>query len=275
MDKRLRYICACLFANLIALGQPTEIVQDFNARFGQLSGAFVLLDVSGNRFIRHNPRQCSQRFSPASTFKIPNSLIGLETGVITDKNFVIPWDGVRRGNPEWNRDHTLESAVRFSVVPYFQELARRVGPERMKRWIDSLGYGNRDISGGIDRFWLGSTLAISANEQIDLLRRLQSGNLPFGQRNIDIVREILILARGSDYVLRGKTGFADSPGNKAVGWFVGYLEREGKVYLFATNITTDNAERDGAKIFELRKPVTRSILQDLGLLPADEVEKRE
>jgi len=261
-----RILATNLLPAFVLIAQPKELVCDFSKHFEGFSGAFVMYDKTKDQFIRHNPTQCAERFSPASTFKIVNSLIGLETGVIAGKDFVIPWDSVQRPIAEWNRDNTLETAVRFSVVPYFQELARRVGNERMKKWIDTVGYGNRDISGGIGRFWLGSTLTISANEQIDILRRLHSGTLPFSAINLDIVRQILVLENKTDYVLRGKTGFARDPQGRAVSWFVGYLERGGDVYFFATNIVSPNIDRDGDKIFNMRKPVTLAILRELGLL---------
>ena len=122
-----------------------ETERDFSKYFGGLNGAFVLFDDSTNTYIRYNPEQCKKRFSPASTFKIPNSLIGLETGVIRDRHFIIPWDSVQRGVPEWNREHDLQSAITYSVVWCDQELARLVGPERMKSYLEKMGYGNMDI----------------------------------------------------------------------------------------------------------------------------------
>jgi beta-lactamase class D len=266
MIKCLACICFGLASTSSALGQPGEIVRDFSKQYGKFSGAFVLYDESANQLTRHNPNQCAHRYSPASTFKILNSLIGLQTGVIKDKDFVIPWDGITRNMPEWNRDHTLESAVRFSVVPYFQELARRVGEKRMKLWVDSVGYGNCDIAGGIDRFWLGSTLTISANEQVGFLRRLWKNDLPFAPGNLEMVRNILILEKGPNYVLRGKTGFSTNEQGVPVGWFVGTLEREGKKYFFASNAVGER--RDADEVFDVRKSVALAILEELKLLPA-------
>lgn len=249
-----------------AITQPKETTRDLSSFYHGLNGAFVLYDQGANSWLRFNPERCRTRYSPASTFKIPNSLIGLETGVIKDQHFVIPWDSVHRSFEAWNRDHDLQSAIANSVVWYYQELARRVGDKRMKEWVEKVGYGNMDISGGIDRFWLGSTLEISADEEVDFLRRLYANALPFSLRSLDIVKDILVLERTDRYTLRGKTGFTDFDGNHAVGWFVGYVETPQNVWFFASNIVTDNAARDSETIMKERKEIALRILRSLGLL---------
>jgi beta-lactamase class D len=249
-----------------ARSQPKETVQDLRSYFHGLNGAFVLYDQGANSWMRFNPERCRTRYSPASTFKIPNSLIGLETEVIRDQHFVIPWDSVHRSTEAWNRDHDLQSAIANSVVWYYQELARRVGEKRMKEFVEKIGYGNMDISGGIDRFWLGSTLAISADEQVDFLRRLCANALPFSIRSMDIVRDILILEKTDRYTLRGKTGFTEFKGNHVVSWFVGYLETTQNCRFFACNIVSDDAQRDSEVMFKNRKEIPLRILRGLGLL---------
>ena len=249
-----------------ALSQPKESTRDLSSYYHGLNGAFVLYDQGANSWTRYNPERCRTRYSPASTFKIPNSLIGLETGVIKDQHYVIPWDSVHRNIAAWNRDHDLQSAIANSVVWYYQELARRVGEKRMKEFVEKIGYGNMDISGGIDHFWLGSTIEISPDEQIDFLRRLRANALPFSVRSMDIVRDILVLEKTDRYTLRGKTGFTDFDGNHAIGWFVGYIETPENFWFFASNIVTDNATRDSDKIMKERKEVALRILKDLGLL---------
>jgi beta-lactamase class D len=261
-----RWTPAFLLLVASAFSQPTERILDLGKHFGTLSGAFVLSRIPRDTIFRYNPAQCATRFSPASTFKIPNSLIGLETGVIHDIHTEIPWDSIVRPIAAWNRDHDLASAIRYSVVPYYQELARRVGKQQMQRWVDTLGYGNRDISGGIDLFWLGSTMMISADEQIEFLRNFHAGTLPVSQRSLAIVKEILIQESSPEYTLRAKTGFATQVDGFAVGWYVGYLETKKGCSLFAMNIISPDAERDGERIFQARVPIARAILHELGLL---------
>jgi beta-lactamase class D len=229
--------------------------------FQGFTGAFVLYDLNSNRYIRYSPERCSERFLPASTFKIMNSLIGLETGIIPDENYVIKWDGAPYDTPAWNQDHTLKTALQNSVVWYYQELARRVGKEKMQHYIDAAGYGNKDISGQIDSFWLDGALRISADEQVELLKRLYRGDLPFSQRTIKIVKEILILEKTETGQLSGKTGAVQRV-TTHVGWFVGTVERKGNIYFFATNLESQGLDASGVRA----KEISQNILQSLGLL---------
>ncbi len=227
------------------------------------TGAFVLFNRNDDRFIRYNPERCSTAFLPASTFKILNSLIGLETGVIQDENFKIKWDGTPYDVPSWNQDQTLKTAIQNSVVWYYQEVARRIGPESMQHYVELTDYGNNDTSGKIDTFWLEGALRISADQQVDFLRRFYQNELPFSTRSTDIVRQILVLEQTDAYTFSGKTG---SVQRTAIftGWFVGYLERDDNVYFFATNLESKNV--DGFANGAAALKITRDILTELGLL---------
>jgi len=238
----------------------SEVRPELERNFQGFKGAFVLYDLKGNRYVRYNPERCAERFIPASTFKIMNSLIGLETGVIPDTNYVIKWNGAQYDVPAWNQDHTLKTAIQNSVVWYYQELARRVGEKKMQQYVDAAHYGNRDISGKIDTFWLEGGLRISAEEQVEFLERLYKGELPFSQRSMDIVKEILVLEKTETYQLSGKTGSVQRI-TPYESWFVGYLETEGDVYFFAANIESFGSDGNGDKARE----IARNILQDLGL----------
>jgi len=239
---------------------PFEEKAELQKFFQGYSGAFVLYDRNNNRYTRYAPQQGAERLLPASTFKILNSLIGLETGVIPDENYVIKWDGTPYPISSWNQDHTLKTAIQNSVVWYYQELARRVGREKMQYYLDLVNYGNKDISGELDNFWLDGSLKISADEQVELLKRLYREQLPFSQRTMRIVKEILVLEDTPTYRLSGKTG--TGIGEMNVGWFVGYLQEKDNVYFFATNIKDASPEASGPKA----KEITRAILQELGLL---------
>ena len=215
-------------------GQKEIIRDDLKTIYEQakVQGSFVLFDQNKNEWIFCNRTQLNQPFIPASTFKIYNSLVGLETGVIKDENFVIPWDSVIRQNSKWNADHDLKTAFKNSTVWYYQELAERVGGQRMKYWLDKVPYGNCDTTGGISRFWLTGGLRITPAEQIDLLRKLRNNQLPFSQRSMDIVKKIMIAKDTLDYVVRAKTGWGDEK-DRIIGWYVGYVEKKGNVYYFA------------------------------------------
>ena len=105
-------------------------------------GTFALFDnISGKFTIYNIERYRDSAYLPASTFKIVNSLIGIETGKAKDSATVIPWDGITRNIAEWNHDLAMKDAFKFSAVPWFQELARRIGKDTMQHWLDTIGYG--------------------------------------------------------------------------------------------------------------------------------------
>jgi len=201
--------------------------------FGGREGCFVLQEGGAPAPLERTGTLCAERLSPCSTFKIPNSLFGLESGVVADAASVIPWDGVKRDREEWNRDHTLASAFEVSAVWYYQELARRVGTPRMRTYLDAAGYGNGDMSSGIDVFWLGRSLTISPEEQVAFLDRLRLSKLPFSERSQRILRDILVRERSSSLVYRGKTGSCGGGSAPDHGWWVGWVEQDGKATLFA------------------------------------------
>jgi beta-lactamase class D len=235
----MRRMKTCLLLLALATAGAASPDRDLSRYFEEYDGAFLLTRLDGIPLIRHNAPKLAERFAPCSTFKIPNSLIGLETGVIPDTGFKLPWDGTRHDIADWNRDHTLASAFAVSAVWYYQELARRVGIGSMQRWVERLNYGNRNLTGGITRFWLGSSLKISANEQVAFLRKLMKSELPASERSMRLVREIMIASAGPRAVLRGKTGTDwDHAKKKAIlGWYVGAVSHPRGVYVFAANIT--------------------------------------
>lgn len=201
-------------------------------------------------------------FLPASTFKIPHALIALETGVVAnvDKE-VIRWDGVVNENEEWNRDHTLRSAMAHSVVPVFQQIANRIGSERMKQFVDAFDYGNRDIGGApLDKFWLEGNLRISALEHVRFLQRLHRDDLPVSKGNLALVKDILPEEKTDDAVIRFKTG-AVRKDDKRLGWLVGFAERGADAAIFAMNI-----DIHGAPHLAQRMAMTRSILKRIGAI---------
>lgn len=241
--------------------EKTYVDEDLSTYFTGYDGCFVLYDHENNAYTIHNKEKSIKRLSPNSTFKIYNSLIGLESGVLKDENTMFKWDGRAHDIESWNRDHTLASAISNSVVWYYKMLASQVGEKVMQEYVDKIGYGNKDISGGIDKFWLQSSIEISPMEQVELLRKMYYYELPFVKENIDIVKKIMILSSENGTVFRGKTGSGMKDNNYINGWFVGYVEKEGKVYFFATNIGAEQ-EADGKHA----KNITINILRDKDLL---------
>jgi beta-lactamase class D len=249
----------------VAQQERVELRNDLQKHFDRfhLRGSFVLYDLKDNTWILSNQNQFKKEFTPASTFKICNSLIGLETGVISDENFVIKWDGIVRSRPEWNKDHDMKTAYKNSTVWYYQELARRVGRERMKHWLDRVGYGNADTSGGIDKFWLAGGLRITPEQQIIFLKRLFTGELPFSKRTLDIVRRIMIAKDTANYTIRAKTGWGNQEGVD-IGWYVGYVQKQSGVYFFATCV--QRPESDNPDFLKARIDITNAILKELAIL---------
>lgn len=252
-----------LFATLAAQAADRVAMPQWKAHFDAkgLEGTFVLYEPYANRWKVLDEARARRRFLPASTFKIPHALVGLETGAIADEHEVFAWDGSPKPRAAWERDHTLATGIQESVVWMFQEVARRVGKARMRAWLERFGYGNRDIAGGIDRFWLQGALAISAVEQVEFLRKLEEGRLMVSPRSRRLVREAILVERTQAYTLRAKTGTAiHSRG--AVGWWVGWVEREGRVAAyFAMNFTPTATGK-----YEDRFAISRAILAGEGLL---------
>ena len=262
----LRRVALIVCLSFLAVTQPLQAspMQTMNQWapfFDGYQGTFLLYDESGDRYFVFNEPQSEKRLTPCSTFKIYNSLIALETGVASDENMLLRWDGQHRPIPAWNQDHTMASAIKNSVVWYYQELASRIGTQRMQKYIDAIPYGNRDISGGLTQFWLRSSLTISAKEQVELLRRLYHDQLPFAQANMTVVRKIIVQSDANDVVFSGKTGAGSVEGAYSVGWFVGVVERGNNRYYFAANLEAV-AGASGIKA----RAISLDILKTLGIL---------
>jgi beta-lactamase class D len=201
-------------------------------------GTFVGYKVDDYLLISSDGDRSGEAKLPASTFKIPNSVIALETCVVGDPDKdVFKWDGVTRSIEVWNRDHTLRSAIAASVVPVYQEIARRIGQERMQKYVDRLDYGNHNIGGGIDQFWLTGDLRIDPVQQIDFVDRLRRGVLPVSKRSQDLVCDILPVTKAGDAVIRAKSGLLGAEiGKPSLGWLVGWAEKGSANTVFALNL---------------------------------------
>lgn len=242
---------------LVSLSSNT--IQSFFQK-KNITGCFILYDLKYNHYSIYNEKRANTAFRPASTFKIPNSMFALETGVVKDEEQMFKWDGEKKFLKIWERDHNLRSGIKNSVVWLYQKIARDIGQERMQMWVDSIGYGNQNIRGGIDMFWLTGDIKISPKEQIELLKKIYLEELPFSKRTMTIFKDIMTLKKTSDYIYRGKTGW-DAASNPNIGWFVGYVERNENAYFFAHNM--EFTER---KLASERKGIVEEILKELKLI---------
>jgi beta-lactamase class D len=214
--------------------------KDFKYHFQKygVEGSFILYDLHRKSYAVYKRSQSSAGLIPASTFKIPNSLIALELGIVKDENTIMKWDGQERSIAAWNQDMTFGDAIKVSCVPCYQEIARKVGVKRYHQLLKSLKFGRMDVNS----------------------ETLYNNELEVSQRSMDIVKSILIIEDKEGYVLRGKTGWAVE-GDYNVGWFVGWVEKDGKPYFFATNVEATNP--DEAKFIQSRVGITHAILKEL------------
>lgn len=202
------------------------------------------------------------RFIPASTFKIPHALFALDAGVVRDEFQVFPWDGVKRQFESWNRDQDLRSSMRASTVWVYQSFARQLGETREQEYLERIAYGNTDVSGGVDRFWLDGGLRISAPEQIVFLQRLHRNTLPFAVEHQRLVKDVMIVEAGRDWILRAKSGWAVDV-EPQIGWYVGFVEWPDGPVFFALNIDMPGRAKDVAK----REAIVRAVLRSIQALP--------
>jgi beta-lactamase class D len=227
------------------------------------AGTFVAYQVEDYRVVASDKDRSGEGKLPASTFKIPNSLIALETGVVEDPDKdVFKWDGVTRPIEAWNKDHTMRSAIAVSAVPVYQEIARRIGQERMQKYVDLLDYGNHDIGGGIDQFWLTGNLRIDPVQQVDFVDRLRRGALPVSKRSQDLVRDILPVTKAGEATIRAKSGLLGAErGEPSLGWMVGWAEKGEAHTVFALNMDC----KEPRHIAD-RMTLTQACLKDIGAI---------
>lgn len=234
----------------------------------QLTGSFALLNNGTGLFTVYNlARYRDSAYLPASTFKIINSLIGLQTGIISSDSMVIPWDGVPR-RAEWDKDLNMHQAFRASAVPYYQEVARRIGRDTMQHWLDTLQYGagkNKTpykIS-KIDSFWLDNSLKITADQNLGIVKKLYFNELPFFKMYQEKVKRAMLFEDNANYKLSYKTGWATTDKNHALGWITGWVVENNHPYFFVLNVESANHNYDMSTV---RLKILKDILKQLGFL---------
>lgn len=257
MRKRLICVFFALFSGQLIADEA--VLAEVFARHG-VEGTIVVSSLRGGQTFVYNDSRAHQRFSPASTFKIPNTLISLEEQVISDKDDVLKWDGQIHEISDWNHDQTLQSAFKVSCVWCFQTLARRIGAERYRAWLQTLNYGELNEPFPVTTFWLDGSLVISAMEQVAFLESVYQRTLPFSASSYDTLRAIMLIEQTPAFSIWAKSGWATRVAPQ-VGWYVGYVETPANRWFFATNIVIRN-ESD----LPLRQQLTREALQALGVI---------
>ena len=259
------------FSLLIIACSPNNVkIEDGYKKYfdeKNVTGTFGLFDNGTGQFTIYNlSRFKDSAYLPASTFKIVNSLIGIETGRIVNEKMVIKWDGLVRTFPngdtavDWNKDLTMEEAFKVSALPYYQEVARRIGKDTMKFWLDSLKYGNHTIGAEVDKFWIDNSLKITPDEELGVVKRLYFGQLPFQKRTQDIVKKVMLRESNANYKLSYKTGLGFRENGNELGWIVGWIEENNHPYFFVLNVEGDH----NAKLMTARLEILKTILKQQG-----------
>jgi beta-lactamase class D len=228
-------------------------------------GSILIYDFNNNNYYSNDFNWAETDHLPASTFKIPHSLIALDLGIVSNENTILKWNGKKRDYKIWQQDLTFKQAFHFSCVPCYQEIAQQVGEKRMNEFVRKFNYGDMEIyKDNIDTFWLTGNSKISQFEQIDFLKRLYLSKLPISKNTEQIFKELFIVNQNNDFTLRAKTGLSIN-NEKYNGWYVGYLERQKNIYFFATNISPKDKYQ---KMFnKKRKDITINALKQLNILP--------
>ncbi len=257
----LALMLACFTGVCAQEWQPREEWADVFDAAG-VTGTIVVMDERSGSWQVHNPARATERFIPASTFKIPHALFALDAGVVTDEFQVFRWDGTQHEIASWNQDQDLRASMRNSAVWVYQLIAEQIGEPAERRYLERIGYGNADPSGALVSFWLDGKLAISATEQVAFLRRLYRNELPFQLSDQRLVKDVIVVEAGRDWILRAKTGWG-ARADPQVGWWVGWVERTEGAVFFALNIEMPNAAADLSK----RESIAREILRSIQALP--------
>ena len=158
-----------------------------------------------------------------------------------------------------------KEAFKVSAIPYFQEVARRIGKDTMQYWLDTLGYGQRykkfKIGNNIDTFWLDNSLKVTADEQLGVVKKLYFNQLPFSKRSQKLVANVMLQEENANYKLSYKTGWGISSDGRGIGWITGWIEENRHPYFFVLQLIAPDRQ------YNMKAACTgilQSILRDHG-----------
>lgn len=264
--KHITFLLICL-CSLRATAQDT-LQPDFSKC--RIKGSITIYDYRHKRWMYSDPTDARVPMLPASTFKIINLLIALETGVIRDENAIVKWPGhtdttLYGYRPDIYHDISVKEAFQVSAGWAFIELAKKIGRKKYQQYLTACRYGNMNLSSKGNDFWNFGNLGIAPAGQINFLVKVYEGKLPFSKRNLDILKKVMITDSTDQYILRSKTGWTRPQGQLEVGWWTGYVERKDNVYFFATRLTKQR-EDDQPDFGKCRKEVTLEIMRRLKII---------
>lgn len=257
------FILCGLFISANTLAEvDTEVQLDWQTIFDNhaAQGTIVVLDQRNGNSKRmvFNEQRSQQRLPPASTFKIPHALFALDAGIVKDEFQIFPWDGVERTFAVHNQDQDLRSSMRNSAVWVYEQFGEKIGLNKARDYLTKIDYGNADPTGDTSTYWIDGNLRITAQEQIRFLEKLYLNELPFDEADQRLVKDIMIVEAGKEWILRAKTGWEGK-----IGWWVGWVEWPTGPVFFALNIDTPNRFEDLHK----REAITRKVLQSIEAFP--------
>jgi beta-lactamase class D len=211
-------------------------------------------------FIFNKKRQ-ETSYSPDATFYILSSIIALDEKLWVDEQQSIFWDGEDRGLAEWNRDQSLETAYKYSCLWANQKIIERIGISRFASILKKTEYGNGETGNNSLDFWLNGNLNINSRQQIDFLRRLYKGRLPFGKTAQQTVKRWMMVRKTNDYTLYSKTAWA-SHTTEQHGWNVGFIETQNRgTWFFALNMKIEQAS-----LAPFRQEIIEEALRKKGII---------
>ncbi|XQW86714.1 penicillin-binding transpeptidase domain-containing protein [Thalassotalea piscium] len=224
------FILVLISINVYAKDTSIKALYSENA----IKGSILIESADGKTKYQYNVDD-NRRYIPASTFKIPNTLIILEEGLLSNQDQVIKWDGKQRTYASWNQDQTLASAFKYSCVWCYQVFSEKVGNDKYLSYLAKFHYGNRLTGDDITRFWLDGDIKISVKEQINFLRKVYEEDLPVNNAHIKTLKNIMLSDEKQHYKIWSKTGWSGKD-----GWYVGYITTETNTWFFANHIEIDN-----------------------------------
>ena len=257
----------CSFGVFQKITVRTDLEKFFSAC--NVTGCIVIFDNNKKQLIVSDSVLAESEKLPASTFKIINLLIALETGVIKNETEIIKWPGqidkVKYGyRPDIYHDMTVKEAFEVSAGWVFVELAKKIGLDNYRRYLKECNYGNQNLSEPGDDFWNFGKFGVSAINQVNFIRNLYEGNLPFSARNMEIVKRVMKTEQTKNFTIYAKTGWTREGGINT-GWWVGFVETEQGVWYFATLLLQDR-KVNSANFGSCRKDITKAIFNDLGVI---------
>lgn len=259
--RLLLFSILCLIFSSCSLNHA-KINNDLKKHFdsSKVEGCFALLNNQIGTITIYNMELDTQRLPSGTSFKIPETLIGIQSGRIVNENTILPTDTSASGNL------TLKQAFEKTSIPYFQEMARRIGKDTLQMWLDSINYGNQKMSSPVDSFWLNNELQISPDEQLGFMSKLYFEQLPFQKYAQETVANLMLKEDDSLYKLSYATGTGIDEKNNSIAWNLGWIEENRHVYFFVTFVRTPDTSKD---VESAAIKISKSCLKDLGFFKGE------